>query len=221
VRGLTWWPLVAGAYLLGSVSFSLIVVWALARVDLRTLGSGNPGATNVLRTTGRWPALLVLALDLGKGLVPVRLARHLEAPAEIVAGAALAAVLGHVYPIFFGFRGGKGVATGFGAFLGLLPLATGAAGLLFLALVLTTRYVSLGSIVGALSIPVFAAAFARAGWTAPLPAPALALAAAISAVVVLRHAGNARRLLAGTERRLGEPRRARPTEGRERQGEGR
>jgi glycerol-3-phosphate acyltransferase PlsY len=204
-----WWPLLAASYVLGSVSFSVIVVWALARVDLRTLGSGNAGATNVLRTSGRWPALVVLALDVGKGLVPVRTARFLEAPIEIVAGAALAAVLGHVFPIFFGFRGGKGVATGFGAFLGLVPLAAGAASLLFLALVVTTRYVSVGSIVAAIAIPLFAGLFARLGWTAPLPGTALPLTAATAAVVLFRHAGNARRLLAGSERRLGDPRPAR------------
>jgi glycerol-3-phosphate acyltransferase PlsY len=201
-----WAPLLAASYLVGSVSFSLIVVWLLRRVDLRTLGSGNAGATNVLRTSGRWPALVVLALDIGKGLVPVRVARQLEAPIEIVAGAALAAVLGHVFPLFFGFRGGRGVATGFGAFVGLFPLAAGASLLLFVALVLLTRYVSLGSVVAALAVPGFAALFARLGWTAPAPPVALALGVATAGVVVLMHAENVRRLLRGTEHRLGERR---------------
>ena len=198
-----WIALVAGSYLVGSLSFGLIVVWVLRRVDLRTLGSGNAGATNVLRTSGRWPALLVLALDIGKGIAPVRLARQLEAPPEIVAGAALAAVLGHVFPVYFGFRGGKGVATGFGAFVSLLPLPAGAALALFLAVVMATRYVSVGSIRAALSVPAFALVFARLGWIAPTPPLALTLAGATAAVVILKHVGNLQRLVAGTERRLG------------------
>jgi glycerol-3-phosphate acyltransferase PlsY len=199
-----WVALLAGSYLLGSISFGLIVVWILRRVDLRTLGSGNAGATNVLRTSGRWPALLVLALDIGKGIVPVRVARLLDAAPEIVAGAALAAVVGHLFPLFFGFRGGKGVATGFGALVSLYPLATGAALALFLGTVLLTRYVSLGSILAAASAPPIAALFARLGWTAPAPPVALALACATAGLVILRHAGNLQRLTAGTERRLGE-----------------
>ena len=198
-----WIALVAGSYLVGSLSFGLIVVWVLRRVDLRTLGSGNAGATNVLRTSGRWPALLVLALDIGKGIAPVRLARQLEAPPESVAGAALAAVLGHVFPFYFGFRGGKGVATGFGAFVSLLPLPAGAALALFLAVVMATRYVSVGSILAALSVPAFALLFARLGWIAPTPPLALTLAGATAAVVILKHVGNLQRLVAGTERRLG------------------
>jgi len=199
-----WLLLLLGSYLLGSVSFGLIVVWTLRRVDLRTLGSGNAGATNVLRTSGRWPALLVLALDIGKGIVPVKLARALEAPPEVVAGAALAVVLGHVFPLYFGFRGGKGVATGFGALVSLHPLATGAALGAFVGAVALTRYVSLGSLVAAVAAPALAALFARLGWTAPAPPIALALTCAISGVVVLKHAGNLQRLAAGTERRLGE-----------------
>jgi glycerol-3-phosphate acyltransferase PlsY len=173
-------------------------------VDLRTLGSGNAGATNVLRTSGRWPALVVLALDIGKGYLPVALAKRLGFAPELIGGAALAAVLGHVFPAFFGFRGGRGVATGFGALLALFPLAAGAALVVFVTTVLVTRYVSVGSIVAALGVPPLAWAFGAAGW-APAPAPsALALAALCVAVVVARHASNLRRLAAGTERRLGE-----------------
>jgi len=196
--------LIAGAYLLGSLSFSVIAVRTLRRVDLRTLGSGNAGATNVLRTAGRWPALVVLLLDLAKGYLPVRVARALELPAEAAAGAALAVVLGHVYPLFFGFRGGRGVAPGFGAFLALVPLAAGGGLLVFLVLVVTTRYVSLGSLAGAAAVPPLAALFARAGWTPALPPLALALAGGCAALVILRHLANLRRLLAGEERRLGE-----------------
>jgi len=202
-----WVALLAGSYLLGSISFSLVVVYALKRADVRRIGSGNAGATNVLRAAGRWPALLVLALDIAKGIVPVRIARALGAPAEIVAAAALAVILGHVFPLFFGFRGGKGVAAGFGALLQLFPLPGVAALVIFLGLVISTRYVSLGSIFAAASLPLAAWLFGRAGW-APAPSPmVLAIACASVAVVLLRHTGNIGRLLAGEERRLGEARR--------------
>ncbi len=199
--------LLVGASLVGSVSFSLIAVWAIERVDLRTLGSGNAGATNVLRTSGRWPALVVLSLDIAKGYLPVRFARSLEMPAEVVAGTALAVVLGHVFPVFFGFRGGKGVAPSFGAFLGLVPLAAGVSLLLFALIVAVTRYVSVGSILATLATPPLAWGLARAGWTAPVPPGALALASACAVVVVLMHWPNLARLASGRERRLGGERR--------------
>jgi glycerol-3-phosphate acyltransferase PlsY len=199
-----WLWLFAGAYLLGSISFSLLVVWLRDRVDVRTLGSGNPGATNVLRTAGRWPALVVLLLDVAKGIAPVELARRLGGSAEAQAGAALAAVLGHVFPVWFGFRGGKGVATGFGVFVALFPLAGALALAIFLVLVFATRIVSLGSIAAALSVPPVAWALGRLGWSAPPSGTTLGLAALVSAVVVWRHTANLRRLASGTERRLGE-----------------
>jgi glycerol-3-phosphate acyltransferase PlsY len=201
-----WFGLVAASYLLGSLSFSLAVVWFLKRADVRKIGSGNAGATNVLRAAGRWPALLVLLLDISKGIVPVRVARALGAPGEVVAAAAFAVVLGHVFPIFFGFRGGKGVATGFGALFALLPLATGTAMAVFALTVVATRYVSLGSVVAAATLPVLAVAFARLGWSPALSVSMLALTCACAGLVVLRHSDNLRRLFAGTERRLGEGR---------------
>jgi acyl phosphate:glycerol-3-phosphate acyltransferase len=195
--------LLAGSYLLGSISFSLLLVWLLERVDLRTLGSGNPGATNVLRTSGRWPALVVLLLDIAKGLVPVALARRLGGDGELQAGAALAAIAGHVFPVFFGFRGGKGVATGFGAFAALFPAAAIAALLLFVFVVATTRYVSVGSIVAALAVPPLALGAARLGWSPDLTRLELGLVVIASLLVAARHWTNVRRLLAGSERRLG------------------
>lgn len=198
--------LLAGSYLLGSMSFSLMVVWILQRSDLRRLGSGNAGATNVLRTAGRWPALVVLALDIAKGILPVHLARRMGEPEAVAAAAGLAVVLGHVFPVYFGFRGGKGVATGFGALMTLLPLPGLAALVIFLVLVFSTRIVSLGSIAAASALPVAGWLFGRAGWS-PAPTPGvLALTCAAVGVVLLRHAGNLRRLFAGTERRLGEAR---------------
>jgi glycerol-3-phosphate acyltransferase PlsY len=198
-----WLGLVVASYLVGSLSFSLLVVWVLRRVDVRTVGSGNPGATNVLRAAGRWPALAVLLLDIAKGVVPVQLAKRLEAPAGVVAGVAFAAVVGHVYPLYFGFRGGKGVATGFGAFLALLPLAAGISLVLFAATAVATRYVSVASLVAAAAVPVAAWVLARAGWTSPVPVPVLGFAVATTALIFLRHGANLRRLRAGNERRLG------------------
>ena len=203
-----WGVLVAGGYLLGSVSFSLLVVRIVTRVDLRSVGSGNAGATNVLRASGRWPALLVLLLDVAKGIVPVRVAQSLGAPAEVAAGAGLAAIVGHVFPVWFGFRGGRGVATGFGVFVALFPLAAVAALAVFLVLVVLTRLVSFGSIVAAALVPVFALWGARRGLSPPLTGTTLALTAACSGVVLLRHVSNLKRLIAGTERRLGEKRSA-------------
>ncbi len=201
-----WIGLVGAAYLLGSLSFSLAVVWLLQRADVRKLGSGNAGATNVLRAAGRWPALLVLLLDITKGIVPVRVARALGAPAEVVAAAAFAVVIGHVFPLFFGFRGGKGAATGFGALVALLPLAACAAVAIFAITVLATRYVSLGSVLSAVALPGLALLFARLGWAHEVSSSALVLTIACAGLVVLRHGDNVRRLLAGTERRLGEGR---------------
>jgi glycerol-3-phosphate acyltransferase PlsY len=201
-----WLGLIAASYLLGSLSFSLAVVWLLQRADVRKMGSGNAGATNVLRAAGRWPALLVLLLDISKGIVPVRVARALGAPTEVVAAAAFAVVVGHVFPLFFGFRGGKGVATGFGALVALLPLAAGSAMAVFALTVLMTRYVSLGSLLAAATLPVLAVLFARLGWSPALSGSALALTCACAGLVVFRHSDNLKRLFSGTERRLGEGR---------------
>jgi glycerol-3-phosphate acyltransferase PlsY len=198
----------AGAYLVGSISFSLLIVRLLSRVDLRTVGSGNAGATNVLRASGRWPALLALALDVAKGVLPVRVAQAMGTSAEIAAGAGLAAVLGHVFPVWFGFRGGKGVATGFGVFVALFPLAAALALGLFVGVVGATRLVSLGSIVAAVALPLAALALAGAGWAPPVPAEVALIAVAAVGVVLARHRANLARLLAGTERRLGAKRAA-------------
>jgi len=202
-----WIALVSASYLLGSLSFSLVVVWFLRRADVRKLGSGNAGATNVLRAAGRWPALLVLLLDIAKGVVPVRAAQALGAPVGVVAAAAFAVVVGHVFPVFFGFRGGKGVATGFGALVSLFPLAGSTALAIFALVVIATRFVSLGSVLSAAAVPGLSVLYSRCGWSPALPGSALALACACSGLVILRHAGNLQRLLAGTEGRLGESRR--------------
>jgi len=195
--------LLAGAYLVGSLSFGLGLVWLLRRVDVRTLGSGNPGATNVLFTTGRWPALLVLLLDIGKGLLPVVAARRLGSGMEMQAGAGLAAMVGHVFPIYFGFRGGKGVATALGVFLGVAPLAGGAALVVWGVTLIASRYVALASVVAAAGFPPLYWAIGRAG-LAPAPSTATLVVAALgAALIVARHRSNLERIAAGTERRLG------------------
>jgi len=198
--------LLAGSYLLGSISFGLLVVRLRDRVDVRTRGSGNPGATNVLRTSGHWAALLVLLLDIAKGIAPVRLAQMLGTSTEVAAGAGLAAIGGHVFPVWFGFRGGRGVATGFGAFVALFPLAGAMALALFVTVLAATRYVSLASIVAAASVPGLVAFVAGRGWSAPVSPTTLLLAGASAALVLLRHRANLRRLFGGTEPRLGERR---------------
>jgi len=198
------WPwLLGGAYLAGSLSFSLLVVWLLLRIDVRTVGSGNAGATNVLRAAGRWPALLVLLLDIAKGIVPVQVAKRLGAPASVVAATAFAVLLGHVYPLYFGFRGGKGVATGFGAFVALFPLAAVSALLLFAIVVAATRYVSVGSLIAAASVPLFAWNLAKRQMVDEVSGPAMAWTVGMVALIAWRHRKNLARLHAGTERRLG------------------
>jgi glycerol-3-phosphate acyltransferase PlsY len=189
--------LVLAAYLLGSVSFSVIVVRLIAGKDIRKEGSGNAGATNVLRAQGARAALLVAALDVAKGSAAVLLMRQVTADPLFLGAAALAVVLGHVFPVFFGFRGGKGVATTVGAFLILTPAATGTALLVFVGIVAATRYVSLGSILAAVALPPLSLYV----FGAP---DAVALSQAAASIVILaKHVGNLRRLASGTERRLG------------------
>jgi acyl phosphate:glycerol-3-phosphate acyltransferase len=190
----------AAAYLVGAVPVGYLVARLFGVADIRRQGSGNIGATNVLRTAGRLPGLVTLAGDIAKGWLAVTLAGTIggHAPGALAAGA-VAAVIGNCWSVFLGFRGGKGVATGLGALLRLTPLATLAALPVFLAVVVTTRFVSLGSLLGAACVPFGA-------WALGAPGPAVAGAAVVAIIVVLRHHENIARLRAGTERRLGERR---------------
>ncbi len=197
--------LVLIAYLLGSISFSLLIVRARRGFDVRDQGSGNAGASNVLRLVGPGPAVAVLLLDVAKGVVPVQVARALDAPGSVVGGAAVAAVVGHVFPIFHGFRGGKGVATVTGALGSLSLIPAGLALGVFLTVVAATRYISVASVVTVASFPLLLFLSARAGWTPAPPAWLTASAVAIAVLVAVKHLGNFRRLAAGTEHRLGEP----------------
>ena len=189
---------VAGAYLLGSISFATLLVRLATGKDIRTEGSGNAGATNVLRSHGRGLGLAVALLDAGKGAAAVALVRWLTADPLYGAAAAAAAVLGHVFPVFYGFRGGKGVATAVGAFLVLAPLATLICVGAFVVLVALTRYVSLGSVVGVCLLPPVAGLLFHA------PLAVVAAGAAVAVLVVLKHTENLKRLAAGTERKLGQ-----------------
>jgi glycerol-3-phosphate acyltransferase PlsY len=193
----------AAAYLLGSVPFGYLIVRAKGGGDVRAHGSGGTGATNVTRRVGRGAGILTLALDAVKGAASVLLARYLLAEDFgvnwWVAAAALLAVLGHVFPVWLRFRGGKGVATGLGVFLSLTPLAVLSVLPVFVLIVWATRYVSLGSITAAAALP--AAVWLLAGRVQP-PAqlwPLLTAAIVGGAVVIIMHRANVGRLLRGQE----------------------
>jgi glycerol-3-phosphate acyltransferase PlsY len=189
--------LMVGAYLLGSIASAILVSRLLRRPDPRTVGSGNPGATNVLRSGGKLAAALTLIGDLLKGLVPVAVGVAMELPPQWLGAVGLAAFLGHLYPVFFGFRGGKGVATGLGVLLGLDWQLGLAAVLTWLAVAAIGRYSSLAALVSFALAPVYT--YALAG------SVALTLAvSAIAALVFWRHRSNIRNLLAGSEGRIGQ-----------------
>jgi len=197
-----WW-LIPASYLLGSISVSLALVSFLERQDLRRLGSGNTGATNVLRVAGKGPAVATLAFDIAKGAVPIWAGIRLGAPGAVLGAAALAVVVGHVYPIYHGFQGGKGVATAAGALGMLAPLVVAASILVFGLVVLTTRYVSLASILGVSAYPVVLALGLRSGLVSGSWWMVFTSLAVVS-LVVLKHRDNIARLRAGTEPRVGE-----------------
>lgn len=181
------------AYCLGSVPFALL----LARGDdVRRIGSGNVGAANVLRASGVRAGVLVAMLDIAKGAASVVLAMRLSSDGSVPAAAGFAAILGHIYPVWLRFRGGKGVATACGVFTVLTPLAALPAFAVFIATAWATRYVSLGSVLATIVLPPLAYA---TGYSAAT----LTAACAASVLILFRHRGNLARLRAGTERRLG------------------
>jgi glycerol-3-phosphate acyltransferase PlsY len=185
------------AYLLGSVSFSILVVRLIAGKDIRQEGSGNAGATNVLRNHGAKAGIVVALFDVAKGAAAVWAMRAVTGDLRYLAAAAVAVVLGHVFPVFFRFHGGKGVATTVGAFLVLAPGATAAVIGLFAVVVALTRYVSLGSILAATALPPVALFLFRVPDAEALAAGAVAL------LVLFKHLENLKRLAAGTERKVG------------------
>ena len=184
-------------YLVGAVPMGYLVARVL-RVDIRAHGSGNIGATNVLRTLGKGPAVITLLLDVAKGYAAVWVALALGPEPWWGSVGALVAVGGNCWSVFLGFRGGKGMATGLGAFLHLMPLAVLPAVLVWGAVAATLRYVSLASLSASLSVPIVPVLLGRYHWSEALAALAVAL------FIALRHRDNVARLLSGTERKLGE-----------------
>lgn len=186
--------LTAVAYLVGSIPTGLLLARAFG-VDIRVTGSGNIGATNVYRTLGRTVGIATLLGDCLKGLVPVLVAGKLGLADPWVAAVGLAAFLGHVYTVFLGFKGGNGVATALGVFLGVSPLSVLGALALFIGIVASTRYISLGSITAAAAMPFLVAAVERR----PL---LVGMTLIIAAIVIVKHRENIRRLREGTESRF-------------------
>lgn len=183
------------AYLIGSIPFALLLARRLG-ADLRRTGSGNLGAANVMRASGVRAGLLVAGLDVAKGAVGVALASQFSESASAPAIAGFAAVVGHIYPVWLRFRGGKGVATACGAFSVLTPAAVPPAIVVFVVAVWATKYVSAGSVLATLALPPIAYALGSS-------APAVVAAFASAALIVFRHRSNLTRLRTGTERRLG------------------
>ena len=195
------------AYLLGSIPFGLLLMQVFRRQDIRQSGSGNIGATNVLRSGGKGLGALTFVLDAAKGYVAVLLAytaaRHLHLPPmaveNLTALAALCGLLGHIFNVWLGFRGGKGVATGFGVFLAIAPWAALAALATFIIAVLLSRYVSLASILACIVFPIVCIVLAH-GRQAPF---LLAVEIVVPLIIIAKHAKNIGRLLHGTEYRFG------------------
>ena len=183
-------------YLLGSIPFAWLLARRAGGIDIRRSGSGNVGAANVYRTTGSSVALAVLTLDVAKGACAVLLASRAGFGLNVQAFSGVAAVIGHVYPVWLGFRGGKGVATACGVFAVLAPAATTLAGIVFLLTVWWSRFVSLGSVGAAILLPPLAYMLAA-------PFVVVVAASVCAAVIIGRHRPNLVRLQAGTERRLG------------------
>jgi glycerol-3-phosphate acyltransferase PlsY len=186
------------AYLLGSIPFGYLIVNAKTGSDIRETGSGGTGATNVSRRAGKGAGVVTLILDALKGATAVIIARWLLTDPWLIGAAGFMAIIGHIFPVWLRFRGGKGVATGVGVLALISPFPVLLSGLLFVLVVWTTRYVSLGSILGAAAIPFFT-------WLVGLfrPSPSLTstlvTATAGSALIIYAHRANIRRLVRGTE----------------------
>lgn len=205
--------LLVGAYLIGSIPFSFLVGVLFAKKDIRQLGSGNVGATNVMRNAGKGAGIVALLLDLAKGYAAVELAERLvvskqwpfsfavdagvlHAPSFWIGAAAVLAVIGHLFPVWLRFHGGKGVATAAGVFFALDPRAMAAALIVFIIVVLLTRYVSLASVLAAAALPLFLRLIAT-------PPRWITIAAVIiSVLVIVKHHGNIARLARGEERKF-------------------
>jgi glycerol-3-phosphate acyltransferase PlsY len=188
-------PIIVG-YGLGSLPLGYLVANWIKGIDLRRVGSGNVGAANVYRTAGLAIALLVVGVDIAKGASSVALVSRVTTGPVGPVAAGVAAVIGHVYPVWLRFQGGKGVATACGVFWMLAPLATAIAAGVFVGVVWVTRYVSLGSVIATAVLPPLA-------WITREPLPVIAGGIAAALLIIQRHRANIARLQDGTERRLG------------------
>ena len=200
--------LIVVAYLLGSIPFSYLVVKMFAGADIRQHGSRNVGATNVARSFGRLPGIIALLLDVAKGWAAVEAAKWIVARPEWagpmrsasfwITLAAVIAVLAHMFPVWLKFHGGKGVATATGAFLAIDPIVVAGGIIVFIIVLLATRFVSLASMLSAASIPIFFRYLGHASqWT-------ILISVIIAVLIAAKHHSNVERLVRGTERRMGE-----------------
>lgn len=189
--------MIVGAYLLGSVSTAILVCRVIGATDPREAGSRNPGATNVLRIAGKGPAAVTLLGDSAKGLVPVLLGHALGLDATWLAAIALAAFLGHLYPLYYGFEGGKGVATFIGVTLALNPWLGASFIGIWLLVAVALRWSSLAALVATACMPLVS-------WYLQAPSAAVALVGVMAVLVFWRHQGNIRNLLDGTEKKIGQ-----------------
>jgi glycerol-3-phosphate acyltransferase PlsY len=184
------------AYLIGSIPFALLWTRRFGGHDLHRIGSGNIGAANVLRASGVRAGIVVAALDISKGAAGVLVAARMTNMENVGALAGFAAVVGHIYPIWLRFRGGKGVATACGVFSVLAPLAIPAALLAFVGTIWVTRYISLGSVAASVVLPPMA-------WATGAPEAVVIVACALATLIIFRHRSNLVRVRIGTERRVG------------------
>ncbi|HQR31113.1 MAG TPA: glycerol-3-phosphate 1-O-acyltransferase PlsY [Blastocatellia bacterium] len=193
-------------YLLGSIPFGFLIVKIASGADIRETGSGGTGATNVTRKAGKGAGIVTLIFDALKGVAAVMVARMLtdeDGTSWVVAGAGVLAVVGHCFPVWLKFKAGKGVATGLGVFLAVVPWAVMAACIVFLVVVWRTRFISLGSILAAAFVPLWV--WGMHTWLEPISnlMPIMAALCASSAIIIAKHHENIQRLMAGTENKFG------------------
>ena len=198
-----WLPILAVAYLLGSIPFGYLLVRIFRKEDIRASGSGNIGATNVVRSGAKGLGILTLLLDLLKAFAAVKIAAHFAPgtpgfPSDLAVAAGIAAILGHVFPVWLGFKGGKGVASALGVFLALAPLAALSSLGVFVVVFAITRYVSLASILAAVMLPVFCLL-----WMPDRSPVFVGGVIFIALLVIAKHHANIARLMNGTESRFG------------------
>lgn len=191
------WVAIIGAYLLGSISSSYLVVRKFAGIDIRQHGSGNAGATNTLRVVGKWAALLVFVLDIVKAMAAVGLGYVLTHNETVMFACGFAAIIGHNWPVFFQFRGGKGVATTIGVTALMVFVPALIVGIIAIFSIVVTRYVSLGSIIFAVGLPISV-------WLANEPPSFVWISLGITVLTLIRHWDNIKRLIQGTESRIGQ-----------------